>query len=127
MNKWSLWAKGAEEDLAKRKVILLFYKEFEKDKFFKYDRYLKRVVRPIYDLTHHRQKKTGFAVSFELSGARSRRSDGMFASMTTRSRANTPITPWASSAFPCSWTAGRYRTPPCSAPRFSTIRGWLRI
>ena len=65
MNKWSLWAKSAEEDLAKRKVILLFYKEFEKDKFFKYDRYLKRVMRPIYDLTHHRQKKTGFAVSFE--------------------------------------------------------------
>src|SRR3981081_3008542 len=52
--------------VANRKLILLFYKEFEKDKFFKYDRYLKRIVRPIYDLTHTRQKKTGFGVSFEL-------------------------------------------------------------
>ena len=52
--------------IAKRRVILLFYKEFERDTFFKYDRYLKRVVRPFYNLTHHRQKQTGFAVSFEL-------------------------------------------------------------
>jgi hypothetical protein len=49
-----------------RTPILLFYKEFEQDKFVKYDRYLKRIVRPIYNLTHHRQKKTGFAVSYEL-------------------------------------------------------------
>jgi len=55
-----------ERAIADRKLILLFYKEFEKDKFFKYDRYLKRVVRPVYDLTHTRQKKTGFGVSFEL-------------------------------------------------------------
>ena len=55
-----------ERAIAGRKLILLFYKEFEKDKFFMYDRYLKRVVRPIYDLTHTRQKKTGFGVSFEL-------------------------------------------------------------
>jgi glycosyltransferase involved in cell wall biosynthesis len=52
--------------VADRKLILLFYKEFEKDKFIKYDRYIKRVVRPFYDLTHARQKKTGFGVSFEL-------------------------------------------------------------
>jgi hypothetical protein len=55
-----------ERTIAERKVILLFYKEFEKDKFFRYDRYLKRLVRPIYNLTHTRQKKTGFGVSFEL-------------------------------------------------------------
>src|SRR6516162_395861 len=55
-----------ERAIAERRLILLFYKEFEKDKFFMYDRYLKRVVRPIYDLTHTRQKKTGFGVSFEL-------------------------------------------------------------
>ena len=55
-----------EQELAKRKLVLLFYKEFEQDKFLKHDRYLKRLVRPIYNLTHHRQKKTGFAVSFEL-------------------------------------------------------------
>src|SRR5215470_1009856 len=46
--------------------ILLFYRELERDKFIRYDRYLKRVVRPVYNLTHRRQKKTGFAVSFEL-------------------------------------------------------------
>jgi hypothetical protein len=61
-----VWSGPVEEELAERKVIFLFYREFEKDKFFKYDRYLKRVVRPIYNLTHHRQKKTGFAVWFEL-------------------------------------------------------------
>src|SRR3989442_10009704 len=55
-----------ERAVADRKLILLFYKEFEKDKFFKYDRYLKRVVRPIYNLMHTRQKKTGFGVIFEL-------------------------------------------------------------
>ena len=55
-----------ERAVADRKLILLFYKEFEKDKFFKYDRYLKRVVRPIYNLTHTRQKKSGFGVIFEL-------------------------------------------------------------
>jgi hypothetical protein len=55
-----------ERAIADRKLILLFYKEFEKDTFFRYDRYLKRVVRPIYNLTHTRQKKTGFGVSFEL-------------------------------------------------------------
>jgi hypothetical protein len=57
------------------KPILLFYREFERDKFFKYDRYLKRIVRPLYNLTHHRQKKTGFGVSFELM-ARSLRNEG---------------------------------------------------
>src|SRR5262249_42559401 len=52
-----------ERAIADRKLILLFYKELEKDKFFKHDRYLKRAVRPIYNLTHTRQKKTGFGVS----------------------------------------------------------------
>ena len=51
---------------SKRTPILLFYREFERDKFVKYDRYLKRIVRPLYNLTHHRQKQTGYAVSFEL-------------------------------------------------------------
>jgi hypothetical protein len=52
--------------VADGKLILLFYKEFEKDKFIKYDRYFKRLVRPIYNFAHTRQKKTGFGVSFEL-------------------------------------------------------------
>lgn len=47
------------------RTILLFYKEFETDKFIKYDRYLKRLIRPAYNVLHHKQKKTGFRVSFE--------------------------------------------------------------
>ncbi len=45
--------------------VLLFYKEFEVDKFVRGDRYLKRVVRPFWNMVHSRQKKTGFKVSFE--------------------------------------------------------------
>jgi hypothetical protein len=52
--------------ISEGKTILLFYREFEQDKFVKYDRYLKRIVRPLYNLIHHRQKQTGFAVSFDL-------------------------------------------------------------
>lgn len=52
---------GAASDL-----VLLFYREYEADKFLPYDRYLKRVVRPVYNLFHHRQKQTGFYVSFRL-------------------------------------------------------------
>ena len=46
--------------------VMLFFKNYETDKFFKYDRYIKRLVRPLFNLTHHRQKTSGFAVSFEL-------------------------------------------------------------
>jgi hypothetical protein len=59
-------AASAARSMANRRIVLLFYKEFETDKYLKYDRYLKRVARPFYNLMHHRQKKTGFAVSFEL-------------------------------------------------------------
>lgn len=55
-----------EKYLSERKVVLLFYREAERDKFFRYDRYLKRAVRPLYNLLHRRRKKTGFLVSFEL-------------------------------------------------------------
>lgn len=46
--------------------ILLFFKDFESDKFVRGDRLLKRVLRPLYDTLHSRQKITGFAMSFEL-------------------------------------------------------------
>ena len=52
--------------IADRRIILLFYQPFERDKFFRYDRYLQRVVRPLYNLTHRRQKQSGFDVSFDL-------------------------------------------------------------
>lgn len=46
--------------------ILLFYKEHETDRFVPGDRYLKRLVRPLYDRLHHKQKVTGFGVSFNM-------------------------------------------------------------
>jgi len=49
-----------------RKTLLLFYREYEADKFVKYDRYLKKILRPLYHMTHHRQKTSGYAVWFDL-------------------------------------------------------------
>lgn len=46
--------------------ILLFYREHETDRFLPGDRYLKRLVRPLYDRLHHKQKVTGFGVSFNM-------------------------------------------------------------
>jgi hypothetical protein len=69
--------------IADRKAILLFYREFEQDKFLKYDRYLERIVRPVYNLMHHHQKQTGFAVSFNLLvRALSENTVGLFTSTT---------------------------------------------
>ncbi len=48
------------------KHILLFYREYEPDSFIRGDRYLKRLVRPLYNRLHHRQKVTGFGVSFNM-------------------------------------------------------------
>ena len=62
----NLFRKENIEDLLAKKVVLLFYKEYEADKFIKYDRYLKKILRPLYHLIHNKQKKSGFAVSFEL-------------------------------------------------------------
>jgi len=55
-----------EDQISDRKVILLFYHEAECDTFVKYDRYLKRAVRPFYNKLHRRQKKSGFGVCFEM-------------------------------------------------------------
>jgi glycosyltransferase involved in cell wall biosynthesis len=46
--------------------VLLFFKPYEVDRFVPGDRYLKRLVRPLYNRLHHRQKVTGFGVSFDL-------------------------------------------------------------
>jgi hypothetical protein len=46
--------------------VLLFFKAYEVDRFVPGDRYLKRLVRPLYNRLHHRQKVTGFGVSFGL-------------------------------------------------------------
>jgi glycosyltransferase involved in cell wall biosynthesis len=59
---------SVDQAISERKAVLLFYQEAEYDKFFKYDRYLKRVVRPLYNKLHHRRKTTGAKVWFELLG-----------------------------------------------------------
>jgi glycosyltransferase involved in cell wall biosynthesis len=46
--------------------VLLFYREHETDRFVPGDRYLKRLVRPLYERLHHNQKVTGFGVSFDM-------------------------------------------------------------
>lgn len=46
--------------------VLLFFKNYETDKWLPGDRYLKRVLRPVYDRFHRRQKITGFESSFRL-------------------------------------------------------------
>lgn len=53
-------------DLAQKKVVLLFYKEFERDSYFKNDKYLKRIVRPVYHLFSKKQKVSGFYVWYSL-------------------------------------------------------------
>src|SRR3569833_1366246 len=47
-------------------TILLFYRDYEKDTFFKNDRYLKRAIRPLYHALSRRQKVTGFLVWYRL-------------------------------------------------------------
>ena len=49
-----------------RRDVLLFFKDVELDRFLPGDRYLKRIVRPAWELLHSNQKKTGFRVSFEM-------------------------------------------------------------
>lgn len=48
------------------KDVLLFFKDYESDRFFPGDRYVKRWVRPLYNQFHSRQKVTGFGVSFTM-------------------------------------------------------------
>lgn len=46
--------------------ILLFYKDFERDSWFKNDRYIKRVVRPIYNIVRKGAKVSGFFMWYQL-------------------------------------------------------------
>jgi hypothetical protein len=49
-------------DIDKDKVILLFFKKFERDSFFKNDRYIKRLIRPITSKFMKKQVISGFEV-----------------------------------------------------------------
>lgn len=53
-------------NLAHDRVILLFYQDFERDTFFKHDRYVKRIVRPVYHAISKKQKVSGFFVWYQL-------------------------------------------------------------
>jgi hypothetical protein len=47
-------------------VVLLFYKDFERDSFFPNDRYMKRLARPVYHLFSKGPKVSGFYVWYQL-------------------------------------------------------------
>jgi hypothetical protein len=49
-----------------KQTVLLFFDEPVRDKFIPYDRHLKKILKPLYNRFHSRQKVTGFARSFEL-------------------------------------------------------------
>jgi hypothetical protein len=53
-------------DFERDKVVLLFFKNFEKDSFFRNDRYIKRVLRPIYSRILRKQSISGFEVWYQL-------------------------------------------------------------
>lgn len=53
-------------NLAQDKTVLLFYKDYESDSFVPYDRYLKRVVKPILYKFNHKPRVTGFLVWCQL-------------------------------------------------------------
>lgn len=47
-------------------TILLFYREYERDRYFRYDRYIRRAVRPVYKRFTGGQRVTGFGVWCQL-------------------------------------------------------------
>jgi hypothetical protein len=53
-------------NFSKDKVVILFYKDFERDSFFKHDRYVKRLIRPAYNFFKTSQKVSGFFVWYQL-------------------------------------------------------------
>lgn len=55
-----------EPELEHGKDVLLFYEEFERDSFFTHDRYLKRLLRPIYHRFTRKPKVSGFLVWLRL-------------------------------------------------------------
>jgi hypothetical protein len=48
------------------RTVLLFFRGFETDRWLPGDRYLKRIVRPLYNRFTRRQKITGFEMAFQL-------------------------------------------------------------
>ncbi|HEX8363629.1 MAG TPA: hypothetical protein VF613_26145 [Longimicrobium sp.] len=48
------------------RTVLLFFRDFESDRFVPGDRYLKRLVRPLYNRFNRKQKVTGFQMAFQL-------------------------------------------------------------
>jgi hypothetical protein len=47
-------------------TVLLYFKRYESDRFLPYDRYLKRVLRPVYARLRHRPGVTGFERWLEM-------------------------------------------------------------
>ena len=57
------------------RTVLLFFRDFESDRFVPGDRYLKRLVRPLYNRFNRKQKVTGFQMAFQLLAEALRRSE----------------------------------------------------
>lgn len=55
------------------RTVLLFYREYERDRIFPNDRYVKRIMRPAYNLIRRDQSISGFLVWFQLLVAALRR------------------------------------------------------
>jgi hypothetical protein len=51
---------------SKRDVVLLFYKDFETDRYVRFDRYAKKVFKPLYSRIANRPSVTGFKMWFDL-------------------------------------------------------------
>jgi hypothetical protein len=51
-------------DLERDRVVLLFYEDFDQDRFFKNDRHIKRALRTVYRTFVGGQRVTGFGVAF---------------------------------------------------------------
>lgn len=47
-------------------TVLLFYKEWEKDKYVPYDRYVRRIVKPAYNVVRRNQGVSGFRMWYQL-------------------------------------------------------------
>ena len=114
--------------IADRRVILLFYQPFERDSLFRYDRYIKRVVRPLYNLTHRRQKQSGFDVWFDLLKRALTKADWI---VRVNDRALAQEKPrvsgsdqWVSHR---SLTVGTFPTQRYSGRLYTIIRYWLPI
>ncbi|MFT3768668.1 MAG: glycosyltransferase [Minicystis sp.] len=57
---------AAPLDFERDRTVLLFYEDFERDRFFRHDRHFQRALRRVYHAVTHGQPATGVEVAFRL-------------------------------------------------------------